>query len=690
MDLPIILAGPILRRVDAHRVTVWIATSQPFDMDAKLFKMHDEAEQLEIQCMTEFICLGERLYVYLLTLLPLHKDFPVDTLLGYNLYFKGKSTRMDLGSFGLLNPDNDQSIVYGDLKYPTFYIQKELDARFLYGSCRKLHGKRDDALAAGDLTLQETYLDLAKRPNALFLLGDQIYADDVAAPLFPILTSLNKLLMGHDEQLVKLDPRLKEKPFQRSLNQINGRQYIMEQFCQFTSSHAHNHLMKFGEYAAMYLLSWGPALWEAIQEQGGLPTFEEQIENEKFYFVFPNSKQFQKEHAAEWIKVRNQYNEDSENLRQALTTLPGIRRLLANIPTYMIFDDHDVTDDWNLSIDWKEKVGHSLLGRHVVTNAITAYWAFQGWGNCPDSFGQIFKSHMKNYFSEFTLESSSYEQWMKCIENFKSWYFVAPTEPKTLFLDTRTQREFDIHPLPVKIGGIIQENIRSPQLVSRQCWKEVSRVLMDSGWKSGSDLTIASPAPLYGIGLIESFLHSYVYPLRSIGFPIHQTLDFEAWKYNGKGFSEFLAKVFEWNPSTCFIVSGDVHYASSVQSTVQSKNGQTANIIQFTSSPMHNMSFFGLWGSMLKLTIWFNSMKRKKRNIIRYCDNDFRIQIEESAHACPTDHIWKETLRYLATDTGSIITTENNLGLLSISKDSIQNRLLSYRDSEKQELTFEL
>ena len=83
MDLPIILAGPILRRVDAHRVTVWIATSQPFELDAKLFKMDDEAEQLEIQCMTEFICLGERLYIYLLTLYPLHKDFPVDTLLGY-------------------------------------------------------------------------------------------------------------------------------------------------------------------------------------------------------------------------------------------------------------------------------------------------------------------------------------------------------------------------------------------------------------------------------------------------------------------------------------------------------------------------------------------------------------------------------------------------------------------------------
>jgi hypothetical protein len=67
-------------------------------------------------------------------------------------------------------------------------------------------------------------------------------------------------------------------------------------------------------------------------------------------------------------------------------TLPQIRKLLANISTYMILDDHDVTDDWNITGAWYEGVRDSPLGRRIVSNALAAYWAFQGWGNDPDNF----------------------------------------------------------------------------------------------------------------------------------------------------------------------------------------------------------------------------------------------------------------------------------------------------------------
>jgi phosphodiesterase/alkaline phosphatase D-like protein len=57
--------------------------------------------------------------------------------------------------------------------------------------------------------------------------------------------------------------------------------------------------------------------------------------------------------------------------------------VLANVPTYMIFDDHDVTDDWNLTARWRHRVHASPAGRRIVANALAAYWAFQGWGNDP-------------------------------------------------------------------------------------------------------------------------------------------------------------------------------------------------------------------------------------------------------------------------------------------------------------------
>ncbi|WP_157185171.1 hypothetical protein [Paenisporosarcina sp. TG20] len=448
--------------------------------------------------------------------------------------------------------------------------------------------------------------------------------------------------------------------------------------------------MKFGEYAAMYLLSWGPALWDTIQKQGGLSTFEEVIENNQLHFVFPQTKQYTKEHKLECSKLQKRFNRQSENLRQMIPSIHRVRRLLANIPTYMIFDDHDVTDDWNLSRDWQENVLNSPLGKHVEANGLGAYWAFQGWGNSPNSFDHLFISRMKKYFSEFNFDSSTYHSWINGLRDFTSWHFVAPTKPKTIFLDTRTQRTFDDTPTPVKIGMDIDESVRSPQLISHEGWQLISETLIYAGWRSGECLTIVSPVPLYGVGLIESFLTSFVYPLRALGIPVHQAVDYEAWKYNGKGFSEFLEWIFKWNPSTCIIVSGDAHYASSVKSSIESVEGSRATIIQFTSSPMHNMSFTGIWGMLLKLTIWMNSIKRKNKNIVRYCDNAYNLRVKSSDTPCPSDCRWSETITYLSTDKGTLLQTDNNLGLYSISQEKIQNKLLHIKNfNRKKDLLFE-
>jgi hypothetical protein len=696
MKFPTILSGPILRRVDTHSIFIWVATSRRFHIGAELFRITENTSDdlytyslLSDRTEAKTVHLGKRLYIYMIKITPTKGNFPTDVLLGYNLLFKSGSRTVDLNSFGLLTSGAPQSIVYGNLKYPSFFINTGENGNILYGSCRKLNGKGNDVLASADLLLEEEHHNLLNRPNSLFLLGDQIYADDVADPLLPIITFLGKILIGRRENLEKLENRLEDEPFQQSIDKIHGRQFIMQNFCQFTSMHSHNHLIKFCEYAAMYLLSWGPQLLEYIQEHDNFPTFEDELEKENIHFAFSKESRFQQEHQEELRQHETRFKEQWEDLQQNLHVLTRVQRLLANTPTYMMFDDHDVTDDWNLSRNWKDNVWNSQLGRHVVANGLGAYWAFQGWGNCPDSYSQPFLKRMKRYFNTFTIGSTAYNDWVECLWNYKSWHYIAPTEPKALFLDTRTKRAFDSLPQPVKIGGIIEENIRSPQLISQHAWQDVSKTLGESGWKSGDPLIIASPTPLYGIGLIESVLHSYVYPLRAIGIPVHEVLDFEAWKYNGKGFSEFLNRIFEWNPSHCFIVSGDVHYASSVQSTVKSKNGLRANIIQFTSSPISNMSFSGVWGMLLKSAVWFNTLKRKRQKISRYCDETYNIIHENQHSSSPSTYYWKETLHYLSTDKGAIIKTDNNLGLLSLTNETVQNSILTYKNLEKQEIPFE-
>ena len=51
-----------------------------------------------------------------------------------------------------------------------------------------------------------------------------------------------------------------------------------------------------------------------------------------------------------------------KQLRDFERGLAKVRRVLANIPTYMMFDDHDVTDDWNLNPMWFDRVYTTSLG----------------------------------------------------------------------------------------------------------------------------------------------------------------------------------------------------------------------------------------------------------------------------------------------------------------------------------------
>lgn len=63
-----------------------------------------------------------------------------------------------------------------------------------------------------------------------------------------------------------------------------------------------------------------------------------------------------------------------------------VRKGIANIATYMMFDDHEVSDDWHMTHDWVTQVYSSPVGVRVMQNALCAYAVFQAWGNTPERF----------------------------------------------------------------------------------------------------------------------------------------------------------------------------------------------------------------------------------------------------------------------------------------------------------------
>lgn len=60
---------------------------------------------------------------------------------------------------------------------------------------------------------------------------------------------------------------------------------------------------------------------------------------------------------------------------------PDIRWLLSTVPSMMIFDDHDVIDDWNISEAWVDETRAEPWWDDRITGAFTAYWLYQHLGN---------------------------------------------------------------------------------------------------------------------------------------------------------------------------------------------------------------------------------------------------------------------------------------------------------------------
>jgi hypothetical protein len=60
---------------------------------------------------------------------------------------------------------------------------------------------------------------------------------------------------------------------------------------------------------------------------------------------------------------------------------PTIRWLLSTVSTAMIFDDHDVHDDWNTSQAWVQEMRAQPWWEERITSALMSYWVYQHIGN---------------------------------------------------------------------------------------------------------------------------------------------------------------------------------------------------------------------------------------------------------------------------------------------------------------------
>lgn len=559
-SLPLVLAGPLLRRLEATRVVFWLAATRPLTPELHLYSPDPQVLVLD-DCRCQVIPVGRHAFVHLIDV-QLDTPLPCDTQIDYDLLLDGQGMA-----------EWAPHLLYGDAQRANFVVRGRLD-QLLHGSCRKPHFPSADGLLCADRLLARPH-EPAERPALLMMSGDQVYADDVAGPMLRVIHELIQRLGLFEECLegavVRDSTELYSHPasyYQRAdlLPALKSNETLRERFFGgsrkpiFTSSNAENHLVTFGETLAMYLLVWSPVPWT---------------------LVAPGMPELSAEHQA-------RYRLEQGCLDGFVAGLGDVARVLAHLPTLMIFDDHDVTDDWNLSAQWEETAYGHPFSRRIIGNALLAYLLCQGWGNNPDAFDDLLEkcSALFNAVGEDRhLQSPPQDELIQDLLRFQQWHFVLPTTPALLVLDTRTRRWRS------------ESNLQKPSgLLDWEALCELQQALLDH-----PSAIIVSPAPIFGVKLIETVQKVVAW----CGYPL--LVDAENWMAH-RGAAQVILNIFRHSrtPGHYVILSGDVHYSFVYEVLIRHRQ-RSPHLWQITSSGIKNQFPARLLETFDRLNRWLYS-----------------------------------------------------------------------------------
>ena len=657
-DLPLVLLGPIVRRVEPRHVSVFVATSKSANVRLALFDGQVDAESPPPELAakethtTRFASAFHAIVVTVdLTdaaapLQPGHQysyDIRVTPDGGTPQTLKDLKFLDDdeLDGYARTGPASEKveidAIGYADSRLPSFVTcPASLDELVIaHASCRKPHGDGHPALQWIDSYIDDLHGAIGGRPHMLFLTGDQIYADDVAAALLPGLSDLGiKLLDGVEEV---------PSPVDNSTIKVNttelpaGFRQRVTGKAGFTSDWAASHLVGFGEFLAMYCAAWNPYLWPQLavadtrgmdsnddlkkrldKDAQNLRTGTEQTVQTALGRPSPDAPDVvtplfggtQPETDA-LKRARQEFLASKEMLDEFRREVSKVRRLLANVPTYMICDDHDVTDDWFMTGQIRRNTTNNLFGRALIRNALAAHTICQAWGNVPqlwndDDDHRILLEGIAGMFPETwngdglpdpdgvntvvtTLGLTPTGQPL-----FDFSFSVDGPMHKVRVLDTRTRREYDT---PKKPPGLLTVAALDTQLPLQELEQ-----LPDE-----HPLIVVSPAPVFGPPVLnelggpllvakhdlvdiawsesERSLNEEVSGIE-YGTPAGlQYYDIEHWAAHPAAFERLLERLSR-HPRV-IVLGGDVHFGAAFGMD-WTGDGRTGRIVHFTSSAAKN------------------------------------------------------------------------------------------------------
>jgi len=286
-----------------------------------------------------------------------------------------------------------------------------------------------------------------------------------------------------------------------------------------------------------------------------------------------------------WEELKD-YEEYAHLYRLAWTDEAN-RWLLSTLPSAMIFDDHDIRDDWNTSWSWKREIEQTPWWHERIVSGLASYWVYQHLGNLsPDARAED-------------------EIWRKVVAHGSGSEFDLTDD-----LDALAERA-DQHPMTYRWSFVRDfADVRLVVVDSRaaRVLEPGGRSILDEGEMAWLDdkmrgglrhLLVGTSLPFLlspGLHHLEAWSEALAggawgkRPAR-FGEKLRQAVDLEHWAAFQNGFQAVAAIAVEVAdgvrgpaPQTVTFLSGDVHHSYVCE--VQRSSG--SRILQAVCSPIRN------------------------------------------------------------------------------------------------------
>jgi phosphodiesterase/alkaline phosphatase D-like protein len=238
---------------------------------------------------------------------------------------------------------------------------------------------------------------------------------------------------------------------------------------------------------------------------------------------------------------------------------PLIRWLFSVVSTSMLWDDHDMSDDWNISESWVEEMREQAWWHRRAIGCISSYWIYQHLGNLsPRALDQdeVYKQVRGNEKADEVLFD-----WADRIESEGAgtrWSFCRDLNgTRAIFVDSRA-------------GRVLDEGAR--RMVDEEEWRWIE----DHAEGDFDHLLIATTVPWLlspGLDRLEAWNEKVCAGAHGeraarLGEKLRRNVDFDHWGSFSRSFRalrDLLGEVADGKrggkPASVVVMAGDVHHA---------------------------------------------------------------------------------------------------------------------------------